>query len=252
MKVAWCFYGQPRHLLQGSQTVKKFIQKNNASVDFFCHAWYKDDGVLPKSPFAIDREGNNTIFTKDMTKQILSSYGPVSYLFEESQTFSKADLIDSLIMQQTVRGDEYISNVLSMYNSRQKVMRMLIDYETKHGIKYDMIAVSRYDLMLEIPIKINTMDTSKIYSLDNGPPCGRFYVCTAFTIGSPQITKSLYRNIYDNIDKFKNDYNIAKQAEEWTKSPFIINDEEMFMANFALNRYSLSDIVFTPEIPNFC
>ena len=252
VKIAWCLSGQPRQLLEGNETIKEYIKNNNVEVDFFCHGWYNDKDNISKAPWATTREGSTVIRKKDMDN-ILKLYNPKSYLFEEEIKFSSKQFENSILYNNTKQHQCFknISNCLSCQSSRQKCINLLIKYENSNNLNYDIIFFSRYDFRINIKLKINEIDVSKIYSTDIHNVNNRILISPALTVGSGEITKNIYKNIFDNINKYKNDDNMNKLINNHCKSKMKLNDEEIFMSNFLYNNYKISDIKFTNKIPNF-
>lgn len=168
--------------------------------------------------------------------------------------FSSMVIENSLIYNNTKKSINQftnMSNCFSCQNSRQKCINLLINYENDNNINYDIIFFSRYDYCNNIKLKINEIDVSKIYSSDIHYINNRKMISPALTVGSGMITKTIYKNIFDNITKYKDNKSIEKLINSICKSQMITNDEEIFMSNFFYNNYKVNDIIFTNKIPNF-
>lgn len=56
-------------------------------------------------------------------------------------------------------------------------------------------------------------------------------------------------NLYDNLENILNNYDLYKLFEKY-KEKLYINSEELILAGFFYNNYSIkNDIIFTPLIP---
>lgn len=252
VKIAWCLSGQPRHLSKGNKCIKEYIRTNNVEVDFFCHGWYNETNIISKAPWATIREGNSNIRKKDIDN-VLKLYNPKSYLFEEEMNFSSKEFENSLMYNNTKNDKCFLnmSNCFSCQNSRQKCMNLLINYENDNNLNYDIIFFSRYDFCNNIKLKMNEIDINKIYTRNTHYLNNRYLMDTALIVGSAENMKKLYKNIFDNIIKYKDNKSMGKLIYDNCKSQMKINDEEIFMGNFFYNNYKVSDIYFTKKIPSF-
>ena len=249
MKIAWCFYGQPRKLELGHKNIDSYLKKfDYKDVDFFCHAWYNDNSFINQSPWSIKREGQLKI-TKDFLNKIIEIYNPKKYLFEKENKFEKCieELENSLINK-----TNNVANVLSGCYSTQKTVELLKDYAIENNINYDFVFVSRYDFLKPIELNINSVSNKYMYSTDIHIKTNRIIPSPALLCGGFYIINKIYSNLFSNIFLYKNDENTKKFIEENLKEKFYVNHEEVLLCNIFFNGANiLNDVKFTNNIPNF-
>lgn len=251
MKIAWCFYGQPRKLELGYKNITDYLKKYNMDdVDFFCHAWYNNNSYLNQSPWSIVREGNIKITLNDLSK-IIQLYSPKSYLFEQQKDFNNeiTTLKDSLICNYNSNN---VSNVLSCCNSTEKTINLLRKYVIENNVNYNYVFISRYDFLKPIKLDITNISEDFVYSTDIHYKVDRFIPSPALLCGGYIIIEKIIKDIYSNIFLYKNDEQIKNAIEHNFKEKFKINHEEIILCNIYYNKLDLfKTIKFTDKIPNF-
>lgn len=129
LKIAICFYGQPRHLEYTSKYLKKYYRNNEKyEFDFFCSAksyyeWFSDKRNVGK----IREENPNEI-----EKLITDVYSPKSLniIPKKYDDICDADKIQKV----------YLSIIDSIFLKSK--------YEAESGIHYDVTILQRYDCIL--------------------------------------------------------------------------------------------------------
>jgi hypothetical protein len=123
MKIALCFFGQIRDLQKGFTEYNQNLL-NNYDIDIFAHVW---------------NDPNVDSFAKLFT--------PVSYAFEDQVLFDMSRYSNAYgIELQHSSAHERAFNSISQFYSFNNVCKLRSDYETKHGIKYDLCIKSRIDI----------------------------------------------------------------------------------------------------------
>jgi len=175
MRVALCFYGQPRYIENTYTWLSHkyhIIDKYNADV--FAHTWINNK----EEKFIVsDWVDKNSIDIENLNASniILKRYKPKKYIFEESKTFELNDITREVIKEKEIsyelnyEGDFHYSlnnenNLLSHLYSISKVIELLKDEK-----KYDFVILSRYDNYIKSIPNLYQLDNSKLY-LDNNSP----------------------------------------------------------------------------------
>jgi hypothetical protein len=162
MKVALCFFGLPR-AMELSFILQKYYLIDPLDCDIFIHTWdinnagyrfqsgdtgpngenwkiiYQDappDGQRSKYPA-------DPCFNKSVNDFINDNIKPKDYEIENFESFQK------------IYGDNTTS---SMYYSIQKVFKLMQNYETSNDVKYDMVIMSRFDLIPKMQIPPNEIE----------------------------------------------------------------------------------------------
>jgi hypothetical protein len=111
MKVAFCFYGQPRLLEEGYASFQALFNNNaNVEFDFFYHTWFRDTGdethYFEGAPWRNTPKEQLRI-KKDSLQRIQELYKPKAGFHEEPRQFCHSivhpsisySLCTSLLMQ---------------------------------------------------------------------------------------------------------------------------------------------------------
>jgi hypothetical protein len=153
MRVALCFFGQPRSIKNPYTYLSHkewIIDRYNADV--FAHAWIS--GGEREMEFSDWVDSKFKIETKESTKApdiILKNYKPKAYIFEPPKKFSLDEDSRMIIKrkeeeyQKKWEGKFHYSpnnenNIMSQLYSISKVIELL-----KNENKYDWVILSRYD-----------------------------------------------------------------------------------------------------------
>lgn len=247
--IAYCLYGQPRNLIEGSKNIKKFVENHN--VDYYYHTWtlpnenahysHSEYRNVPKEELKGD---------KDIITKINSIYNPKAYLFEESKYFDiEKNNIAYLNTAHLVNKDIRISHTLSQLYSKQQVRNLLYNTIEKENIKYDYVITCRFDFLNEINVNIdlNNIDNEKIYVSNIHKP--RAIFSDAILLLSVENYFKLF-NIYDNLCNLVNNKTlyytfISKYNEKLNLTP-----ENLTFANYL---YYFNDIKRLEYVnfPNF-
>lgn len=223
MKIAWCIFGQPRHLEEGYDYVNKFINNDNNKnniFDFYIHCWFDKKNIndyYETSGFRnIDK---NDLLIKDNTdKRIIELYKPIDFLFEENKIFNT-----EIFKNQKVYNNSTLSNLYSKF----KVKEILIKNINNHNIfNYDLIISTRFDYLNDFIVNLNIIDKNKlnIICLDNT----RIVINDSYIITNIKIFNN-YSNAYINIKNFINNDEIIKKCDIYCKSAEFHIEAILFM-----------------------
>lgn len=145
MRVALCLYGlvggdqgkgglgsSDRTLRTGHKHYIKHLIDVNDKVDVFVHTW-----------------------TVEQQDQIKKLYSPKLSVFEKQINFK---------IPSYVRGDQQRkNNHYSKWYSTKKSIDLKKKYEDQHGIRYDFVIATRFDIALMTDFKFNQFDPHKFY-----------------------------------------------------------------------------------------
>jgi hypothetical protein len=240
--IAYCLYGQPRNLTEGSNNIKKFVKNHN--VDFYYHTWtlpnenahysHSEYRNVPKEELKGD---------KDIITKINSIYNPKAYLFEESKHFDiekNNEYINSIAYLNTPEFNKgiRISHTLSQLYSKQQVRNLLYNTIEKENIKYDFVITSRFDFLKEInlTIDLNNRDNQKIYVSNILKPRDIFSD-NILLLGVENYFKLL--NIYDNLSNLINNKTLENTLITKYNEKLVLVPESLVFANYL---YYFNDI----------
>lgn len=132
MKVALCFGGLPRYVMQTHAYWCKCLLDPYAP-DVFVHTWCEDSNILP------------------LRDQILSLYNPVSCVVEPPRAMDVSIYKDRIWPHRTTP-----QGVLSQWYSVQQSLRARSAHEQVNGFTYDVVIRARFDWFLEqVQLEVN-------------------------------------------------------------------------------------------------
>lgn len=198
MKVAVCFFGQPRHLNNPySYYSQKYwlIDKYNANV--YCHSW------ISKNEIEFDyadqvQESLRSRQDKNSENIILRKYKPKKYLFEEPKNLFLTEELREVLK---IKQQEYNSRIIGSFNwtitneknhlsqlySMSKAISLLKDKN------YDWIFLTRFDVYVkEIP-NLYQLEKDNLYINNQWPAT----FCDVLIIGGQKQIESL--NLFDSV-----------------------------------------------------
>jgi hypothetical protein len=155
IKIALCYYGYAFNMGNTKNTTandtavnynatysnhkNKLIDPNN--MDIFIHSWSKQD-----------------------EDSITETYKPIDSILETQIDFTEE--ADKIYYNTADRMHKYRTHVLSRWYSTQKVMELKSKYEKENNFKYDLVMLSRFDVIYDGNWNIHTLDNSKFYIMD--------------------------------------------------------------------------------------
>ncbi|NDB85510.1 MAG: hypothetical protein EB127_22830, partial [Alphaproteobacteria bacterium] len=227
VRVAYCFYGQPRRLEEGYTTVQSLMSRHSdVQFDFFYHTWYDSSKSIQKYEASPWRH----LGTKDLTigsdilNRINTLYVPKSSVYSPPIEFDLSGVKESLLYKNTKSYKlPNINNVLSQLYSIQQVRNAVFDYVQKTNIAYDFVVLSRFDFLRPITINFHTLDNTKMFVSDQ--IANRKLFCN-YAI-SNYSTFLNHANIYNNLNNLLNNYEVCALFKAITLTECHLNPEEI-------------------------
>jgi hypothetical protein len=258
-KIAYCLYGQPRNLEKGYKTISKFTE--NYDVDFYYHTWtLNNENEVYSHSFYRDVSFEELKYDGDIVNKINLLYKPKAYISEVSRTFeyeNKEEFENSLIFKNTgfntdkntgFNSDKNkISNVFSHYYSKQKVRDLLNDTLEKEKIHYDLVIISRFDMLKEINVDLNLLDNNKVYVSDIHKP--RHIISDAILIMNVEKYLKIM-NVYNNLKNLLNNHNLSNLTNSYNEIMGFC-PENLLFANYLYYFNDLNNLEYI-NLPNFC
>ncbi len=255
-KAAICLYGQPRLYNKGYNYISKFIEENSKEydIDIFIHTWW-DTSVVGSyykcSPWRNIQE-SDLIIDKDTINNLQKIYKPKVLLSEIPKTFNNdiAKLENTELFKNTPQNlQNNINNYISNLYSKYKVCMLFQDYCKNNNTEYDIIISSRFDILLDMNIKLDELISNKIYAYK----VNRFHLADHFIVFTNSDLFINYSNTYNNIGKI-NSSDECKLLSHNLNIDFKFNIEELITLNLGLY-YSFETIInmviFSDKINNF-
>jgi hypothetical protein len=206
MKVALCFSGGIRNLIDNIESIKRcLIEPLNADV--FIHGWY----------FKLDELDNtHKMYRKKETDEnkVLLLLKPKKYIFEIYDKNKEIEMNKRFKfneIKQKYKGDDYLCqlypNTCGMYYSIYHSNQLKIDYENENDFIYDIVIRCRPDFEYYTPLNMNVLKLVKenniLLPLDNYAFVTQ--QCDKFAIGSSQ-TMDKYSNLINHILEYEKKY----------------------------------------------
>ena len=183
MKLALCFYGQPRSVDDQTHGSIKDKLVNGNDVDVYAHFWYSEDpSVLCETSFS-----GSVAFHGSAVSAFTEAYSPKNVITETPMTR------DALTREYTHVYPDSVFYTISRFTSVQKVLNSIQDPS-----QYQLIALVRSDLILSTIPDINTLDTTKIHVTARGG-CNETEFQPDFVLLPPSMI-STFTAIPTNID----------------------------------------------------
>ena len=168
MKVALCFYGQPRFV--DRKEVQDSYHENIISkydTDVLCHAWHDKEEQYEFSSWSGLTHHN---VPKNALEIITSAYKPTLLIHDTPITFKfdpeVLEFIDENFGRNQNWNERNYSNLISQLWSIQRISDYLY-LRMVRGANYDWVILARYDTTLHHFPDLNTLDNSKLYIPDN-------------------------------------------------------------------------------------
>jgi hypothetical protein len=241
MKIAYCLYGQPRQYKEGYKHISKFIQNHN--VDFFFHVWHSEKKeYFEYATWAIGDPSVDCKIDPNAIENLISYYKPIEYIVEEPITFDIPDWVYQSKAYENSSNDLLqsvnVNNLFSQIYSREKVKNLFQKYQSN----YDIVISSRFDFMKDINLNLNDIDYSKLYVSDLHRP--RFIFPDNFFICNPTMYCKM-SNMYSNLQHLVNiDFPVYNE-------PIALLIEPVLFFNFFYSGYTIDDVVYSHDIPDY-
>lgn len=163
MKIALCFYGQPRNFIKAFPNIKKYIL-DKYDTDIFFHCWVDEENPTQNysvSPWRYNSTNINCLVSLEVLKKV---YSPKSFDYDSPKLFDITQYKNTLGYKKSrPHIQSNFPNILSQCYSRYKVKNILKDYVGKNGMKYDFVIGTRFDFKLEEFPDLSQLDQGYIY-----------------------------------------------------------------------------------------
>ena len=248
VRVAYCFYGQPRRVEEGYTTVESLIRRHpDVQFDFFYHTWYDSSKPIQEyvaSPWR-DLGAKELSISSDVLGRLHEVYVPKASTYSTPIQFDLSGIKGSLLYTNTEsRKLPNINNLLSQLYSIQQVRNTVFDYVQTTKTVYDFIVLSRFDFLKPISINFHTLRTDTLYVSDT-LATKKLYCNYAI---SNYATFLHHANIYDNLKNLINNRELCKLFRAITQTECHLNPEELKLMNYL---YYYTDCTNIEFIPNF-
>lgn len=214
MKIALCFYGQPRCI--DSQTycsVKDKLFPNN-EVDVYAHFWFPDDpSVLCETSFF-----GSAPFNSDAIRVFTETYSPINVTTEVPLTH---DIITHPYNEPYTNAAYH---TISRFTSVQKVLTNIQDPS-----QYTFIVLLRSDLIIDVSPDLSTLDTTKLHLTALGG-CEESNYQPQLIIFPPSFIPS-FTGIISNI-------------ESWTADGFVVDSFQVIKKVVSENKDNVAVLPF--------
>lgn len=148
MKIAVCYFGQPRLCEHGLITKDWFVQSTDIELHNFFHLWQPSNQYDLTNSISRFRSQSNNGYDLNT---LLSIYQPTDYIFELQKDFDVSEFKLKDIGQLV-----YPNRVISMLYSINKTIELVNDFN------FDMLILKRTDLKLQNKIDLNSIDLNKL------------------------------------------------------------------------------------------
>lgn len=196
MKIALCLSGQLRNVQSTYSWFKSNVFDCNSShiIDTFVHSWFDKNTIgnvhyaanhIPNSVIACDPIPDNVI------NQVYDSYNPIVFQLEHQKQFDEKNYNTRKLL------DAIPQNGLSRLYSLYKSVKLKNYYEIENNIQYDLVMVTRFDLMLLAPVIFDNFINNGIYHPGNSPH--GFNVCCVIGKSSDINVYSKLFNLVDDV-----------------------------------------------------
>uniref|UniRef100_A0A6C0DQ94 Uncharacterized protein n=1 Tax=viral metagenome TaxID=1070528 RepID=A0A6C0DQ94_9ZZZZ len=246
LKIAYCLYGQPRNLEDGYNIISKFVE--NYNVDFYYHTWTlnHENEVYSHSNYR-NIKIEEIKYDHDIINKINLLYKPKKYISELSKYFDYKNFENSLIFNNLECKDtNRISNTFSNFYSKQKVRDLLNETLEKEKINYDLVIISRFDMLKEINIDLNLLDKNKIYVSNIHNP--RYIFSDAILIMNVDNFLNLM-NAYNNLENLMSNNSLNDLINSYNEK-LVFAPENILFANYLYYFKNFKDIEYI-DLPNF-
>jgi hypothetical protein len=251
VRVAYCFYGQPRRVEDGYTIVQSLMSHHpDVQFDFFYHTWYDDSKSIQEYEASPWRHlgAKDLSINSGVLDRINTLYLPTSSAYSAPIQFDLSGITESLLYTKTASYKlPNINNFLSQLYSIQQVRNTVYDYVQKTNTSYEFVVLSRFDFLNHISINFHTLDTNKMYV--SNLIAGRKLFCNYAIYNYSTFLN--HANIYDNLKNLINNQDLCTLFKAITGTECHLNPEEIKLMNYLYYYTDYTNIEFTDLIPNF-
>jgi len=256
VRVAYCFYGQPRVLEEGYKIFQSFVSRHSdVQFDVFYHTWHAKKGIYEASPWR-SFGTQELIIAENAIDRLNDLYKPIQYKVDEPKRFDISQIETSalytFVMEQIHTNNNRqkvnnLNNILSMFYSIQQVRDILQQHVSKTNTSYDYVILSRFDFLKEVKLNIATLMNHRLYVNDGGY---RTKVFCAYYVCDYNIFLN-FANIFNNLPVIMNNRELLTHFRALNGIECCINGEELMSLNYISYYGHYENVIFTPLIPNF-
>lgn len=207
MKVAICFSGLPRFILETYENLQNNLIREY-DVDVFVHTWYESGKLMRDCG---DPLWTDFFFREDPAVTIANVYSPKKLMVETPKDFFSKSQLRNYNYKPTLKkymphflddqGERYFINAChSMWSSIYESNRLKTEYEKQNGFVYDIVVRCRFDEVLLKPISLSEYDLSKIHVSHCCDTPNFPYVRDWFAFSSSE-NMNLYSNVINNLEQ---------------------------------------------------
>ena len=254
IRVAICFFGQPRLVEEGYQIISKVMQQAK-HVDVFVHTWWDPSnigGKYQRSPWRPITEKEITI--KENTMEMIHElYHPTRMEYEVPQRFDREiERLESTYMYKNTPGamKNNVYNTMSNLCSKYKVSNLFASYCNETNTRYDIVISSRFDMLCDIPLQLSSCKKDKIYTF---PTVDRFYLTDFFLVFTSMDIFLKYSMVFQNATIIGESKDCMYLSNRFGIQ-FQYNTEELITLHLGLyyTEEMIRDmVIYTKDIPNF-
>lgn len=254
LKIAYCLYGQPRNFENGYNVISKFTE--NYNVDFYYHTWtLNDENERYSNSHYRKVDISELLYDKDIINKLNALYKPKGYISDVSREFAyenKEEFNNSLMIKNTLAKHPHlfklnrISNTFSNFYSKQRVRDLLNETIERESINYDLVIISRFDMLKDININLNLLDKNKVYVANMHRP--RYIISDHMLIMNVEnFLKTI--NVYNNLKNILNNKNVNDLVRSFNEE-LVFVAEGIIFANYLYYFQNLDNVEYI-NIPDF-
>jgi hypothetical protein len=242
MRIALCFYGQPRNFSSNWDHFRRNIINGN-NVDVFFHSWYdpNDRNIHKMTPgfenFNLEESLDNIIPSVTESKK---------FILEKQRVFNsklvpatEENIDECWSYSRAYDRDDFIRNRVkahySMWYSINKSILLKELYAQENNFEYDCVIVSRFDVSPKIKIDFNSLDLSKVISGYKELPRGE--VNDWFMITN-NINSNILASVFYSIDFHRN--KIVENKGIWTNEAYLRDHLNLFGVEIVHRNFEIS------------
>lgn len=240
MKIAVCVYGQPRSYKIGFNHMRALVNRHKTySFEFFLHAWVSKD-AMSHSPFRkFDESQMSTPDVDAIQNELVQMYGPLKYKFEQPLprdivcSYTNTKIYDD--SSKVFQNNAY--NVISQFQSRNRVRNMLRDHVNITNEEYDTVLMIRYDNVFHDNINFFNIDKTKV---NIGLHKGRHLFMDNQILCPQDVFFKLF-DFNDNFPKIANNTQLKDQIIKYRET-YCFNAENILVLMYLLHYNSFDNV----------
>ena len=205
-KCAVCLSGQARHFESGHNILSKFM-KNNKDIDFdvFFQVWYDS-----ASPF-YETKGGRVEIPKNLIDTLIQMYKPKDYIVQKPMQFNPNKWGYPADPRPNNR-----ANHISQFFAKNMVRNLIENFQNSHGIRYDFVLMTRFDLSKDITLQLNHIEEGYNYFSSfcrRGSPVPHLPPPDNITLMSIESFLKVY-NMYNDFHRISASQDVVRQTRQ--------------------------------------